>query len=796
MKLSEKWLRSWVKPDWDTQQLADRLTMAGLEIESITILPAEFTEVYVGKVIEAGQHPNADRLRVCQVIMAEGESPLTIVCGAPNVRAGLKVAVAQVGAVLPGDVQIKRAKIRDVESAGMICSASELGLPESSPGIMELPEDAPLGVAFAEYWQLPDQVIEVNITPNRGDCLSVLGIAREVSVLSRQALTLPDSSAEASLTGQIADKMLVKVTAEADCPRYVGRIVRHVNSQAVTPLWMQERLRRSGVRVIHPVVDISNYVMLELGQPLHAFDLAKISDEIVVRRSLQGERVKLLDGQELTLNDSELVIADAQKILALAGIMGGVESGVSSNTADIFLESAFFTPKIIRTTLRQHNLQSDAAYRYERGVDPDLAIRAIHRATELLVAITGGQAGPLTECVHSNHLPKVAPIFLHRARIPQLLGIEIADAEVEEILLRLAMPAQKEVEGWKVTPPSYRFDLQIEVDLVEEIARIYGYDVIPAKTLQGALTMLPAAEQNISSMRLRQFMMARGYHEAITYSFVDPNIARFIDPEALDLVLKNPISAEMSVMRTSLWPGLIQAAVYNLNRQVAHIRLFETGVCFRQESGQLRQETKLAAIAAGDFAPVQWGLKRRSVDFFDLKGDLECLLDLTGDRDSWEFTRISHPALHPGRAAKLVKNGKEIGILGELHPQLQQTLDLSVPLYVFEVNLADIALAQLPAYSQPSKYPSIRRDLAFIVAEQVVYQEIEDKIKAQAGEALQNVQIFDIYQGQGIQNGQRSVALSLTFQLASRTLIDQEVDQAIHQVIHALKQDLKAILRE
>lgn len=790
MKLSEKWLRKWVNPDLDTSQLAHQLTMAGLEVESITPIGAELRAVCVGQIIEAVKHPNADRLKVCQVFISENIPPLTIVCGAANARAGLKVAVAQVGAILPGNFEIKQAKIRGIESSGMLCSAKELNLAETSEGILELPEDAPIGMNFSEYWLIPDQLFEINLTPNRGDCLSVMGIAREISALNCLPLQFPLTPAISSLSTEI---LPANVAAPQDCPVYMGRIIRGINPQATTPVWMQELLQRSGIRTIHPLVDITNYVMLELGQPLHGFDLSIIHEGIVVRHSQLGEQTTLLDGRVIRFTEPALVIADPEKILALAGIMGANSSAVTSNTTDIFLESAFFTPESIRPTLRHYSLASDSAQRFERGVDPQLTLRALNRATHLIMEITGGIPGPAIECLNQENLPIIHSIPLRLERIERLLGIKINDDIVEKILSSLGMRVQKTSTRWEITPPSYRFDLQIEADLIEELARVYGYDTLPKTALPAHLTMLPTPEGKLSLQWIRQFLGNRGYHEAINYSFVEPHIAQCLNPKDTLLTLKNPISVEMSAMRTSLWPGLLQTVSYNLNRQATQIRLFEIGVCFLQRQESLIHENRLAGVLVGLAAPEQWGMVNRPLDFFDLKGDIAALLAHSGEEIV--FMPSTHPALHPGRAAELIKNGKQIGSLGQLHPKLQAQLDLKLPVYLFEMSLEETSTVTLPQYTSLSKFPFLRRDLAFVLPENISYRQITNKIQAIAGEMLQNIQLFDIYQGQGIPSGQRSIALSLIFQLDKRTLVDQEVNQAIEQIINVLKQDFQATLR-
>ncbi len=792
MKLSTKWLHEWVNPnDINISQLAEKLTMAGLEVESVSSVGAGLDGVQVGKVLAITPHPDADRLRVCQVSLTEGGEPLTIICGAPNVRAGLKVAVATLGAVLPGDIKIRQAKIRGIASSGMLCSVKELGIAEESEGIMELPADAPLGISIGEYLGLPDHIIDVSLTPNRGDCLSVVGIAREVSVICNSPLHTLKQQEIPPTTDTVFP---ITVANSAACPRYVGRVITGINPQAISPLWMQQRLQRSGLRSIHPVVDVTNYVMLELGQPLHAFDLNMLTEQIVVRMSEPAEKVTLLDGQTLSLTEPALVIADKQQILAIAGIMGGQQSAVTSHTTDLFIESAFFTPDAIRPTLRQLPLKSDSAHRFERGVDPELAWPAMQRATELLLSIVGGQAGPVIQIEDQGQFPKPKVITLRRSRIKRILGIQWPDEVVTDILQRLGMSLTPDPEGWRVTAPSYRFDIHLEIDLIEELARIYGYSQIDSKAMQAPLTMQPAPEQQLVASRIRSFWADRGYSEAINYSFIDPTLAQLINPDQAPLTLSNPISAEMAVMRTSLWPGLLQTAVFNLNRQQSRLRLFEIGVCFTGTIEQLNQEGRIAGIATGGAALEQWAIMERPVDFFDIKGDLETFSSLTKE-GNYTFAPAQHPALHPGRSAVIKQADRHVGYVGALHPQLQRTLGFSAPVYMFELLLNEVTQAALPLYSTPSKYPSIRRDLAFIISEEISWQKIRDSIQTSVGGTLKNIQLFDIYRGEGIDPAKKSIALGLTFQLASRTLIDEEVDTMVSQVIKTLNENYQATLR-
>lgn len=790
MKFSEQWLRLWVNPKIDTNKLTEQLTMAGLEVDSIAPVALPFTNVVVGKVLTVKPHPNAERLRICEVNVGAKQN-LTIVCGAKNVCADLKVAVALLGALLPGDLKIKKAKLRGIESCGMICSAQELGLGKSSDGIMELPSDAPLGKDLRTYFKLDDNTIEIELTPNRGDCLSIAGIAREIAVINRCQYECPKTK---NITAAITDKFPIHVTAKSACPRYIGRVIRNINNTAKTPLWMQERLRRSEINAISPVVDVTNYVMLELGQPLHAFDLAKLHGGIQVRYAKAKETIILLDGQKLTLNDKVLVIADEKKAMALAGVMGGLDSGVNENTQDIFLESAFFDPILVANSARLYGLQTDSAYRFARGVDYNLQHKAIQRVTELLLDIVGGKPGPISEVASKEYLPK-APIILRENRIKRVLGITIAKKEVNSILQRLGMQLEKTKPGWSVTVPSHRFDIQAEIDLLEELARIYGYNQIPNHKPSSELTITPIAETKTPLQRVRCLLVGLGYHEAITYSFVDTKLQELLAPEYKPLVLKNPLSLDMAVMRTSILPGLIKAVLHNQHRQQERIRLFETGLCFITQNGKLQQLPFLGGVAVGNAYPEQWGIESRALNFFDVKGDIETLLQLTGLSAEISFLKEQHAALHPGRSARIYHKNQAIGYLGELHPQIKQQLDIKSVAYIFELDLAFLQNTLIPKFMPISKFPMVRRDIAIIVDEAVFVQRIKEKMLAESNKLLCNVEIFDIYQGQGVEKGKKSVALNLIFQHTSRTLVDEEIDEQVSKLVAKLRHQFGAILR-
>ena len=791
MRFSERWLREWVSPPLDTAGLAARLTAAGLEVDSLTPVGERFSGVVVGHVLEVAQHPAADRLHVCRVD-AGGAEPLVIVCGAANVAVGMKAPTALVGARLPGGMEIRRAKLRGVESFGMLCSARELGLAETSEGLLPLPGDAPVGLDVVTYLGLDDVAIEVDLTPNRSDCLCVAGVAREVGVLTRHPV---QSVTVEPVAPVIPDTFPVELEAPADCPRYVGRVVRNVDPAAQTPLWLRERLRRSGLRSISPVVDVTNYVLLELGQPMHAFDLDRLSGAIRVRRARAGESLTLLDGNPLSLDEDCLLIADDRGPIALAGVMGGLDSGVTAESRHIFFESAFFSPSVIAGRARRFGLATDASHRYERGVDFELQRRAIERATGLLVQIAGGECGPVIDRVSPEHLPTRAPITLRAARLSKILGIAVPDEAVADVLSRLGCRVEAQPGGWRVTPPSFRFDLAIEVDLIEEVARVTGYEHVPSTAPVAHLNLRPVPETRVPLERLRGLLADRGYQEAITYSFVDPSLQAMLDPEEEVVRLANPISADMAVMRTTLWPGLLKALGHNQNRQQARVWLFESGLRFRRRRGETLQEPVLAGLASGSALPDQWGLSRRPVDFYDVKADVEALLASTGVAAEFRFEPTSHPALHPGQAAAIFRGAEEVGRLGALHPAHLRSLDIEGPVYLFELGLGPLQQGVLPRFAPLSRFPAIRRDLAVVVDEAVPAEAVRVAIGQAAGDMLNDLELFDVYRGEGIEGGRKSLALSLTLQAADRTLLDAEVDAVVRGVLEALEREYKATLR-
>ena len=791
MKFSEKWLREWVDPPVSTAGLAESLTMAGLEVDGVEPAAPEFSGVVVALVREVQPHPDADRLRVCTVDAGDDE-PLQVVCGAPNVRAGMRAPLARVGAVLPGGLKIRKAKLRGVPSAGMLCSAAELGLADAASGLMELPADAPVGQDLRTFMDLDDPVIEIDLTPNRGDCLGIAGVAREVGALERTAVRAPAVEPVVPVHDRAPE---IRVEAPADCPRYLGRIVRGVDPGAATPLWMQERLRRSGVRSLGPLVDVTNYVMLELGQPMHAFDLAAVQGAIHVRRARRGESLTLLDGRVVELDPEVLVIADDSRALAMAGIMGGEGSGVGEGTRDVLLEAAFFAPGTIAGRGRRFGLQTDSSYRFERGVDPELPAVAMERATRLLTEIAGGEPGPVTERLAADHLPVRGGIHLRRARLARILGMDIPDDEVVDILTRLGMELEATAEGWQATPPAFRFDIGIEADLIEEVVRVHGYHRVPSRPLHGQLAMMPRPEARVAPERLRRLLVDRDYQEVVSYSFVAAELEALLDPEHEPVALANPISSEMSVMRTSLWPGLLGVVMHNLNRQQERIRIFETGLRFVTQVGDLQQIPTLAAALVGSALPEQWGAPRRPVDFYDLKGDLEALIEAGGQRARFRFEAAGHPALHPGQSARILRDDRPVGWIGALHPRVQRDLDLDEGVLLLEIDLAALEAGSRPAYVPVSRYPAIRRDLAVLVDRQIPAERVVQTVRAAAGEELREVRLFDVYTGEGVERTQKSIALGLILQHYSRTLKDAEVDALMARVVSALKEQLGAGLR-
>lgn len=791
MKFSEQWLREWVNPEISTQELVDKLTMAGLEVDGFEYLGDSFSGVVVGEIVAAEQHPDADKLRVCTINVGDAsDEDLQIICGAPNARKGIKVAVAMIGAVLPGDFKIKKAKLRGVQSFGMLCSETELNLGDGSDGIVELPLDAPLGQDLKEFLDLNDHVIDVDLTPNRGDCLGISGIAREVGVLTQTDVTPVSPKAVAA---EVSDKLEIKLSAPNACPRYLGRVIKGINPQAQTPQWMVQRIERSGVRSIDPVVDVTNYVLLELGHPMHAFDLAKIDGGIDVRMAKENEKLTLLDGQEVELSSDTLMIADDSKALAIAGVMGGEHSGVSAETKDIFLESAYFDAIAVAGKARQYGLHTDASHRYERGVDYELQRTAMERATELLLEIVGGQPGKIIEAVDQSVMPQKRHLTLRRERIERVVGVSFGDALVEDILTRLGLGLTPADKGWDVSVPSFRFDIDNEESLIEELVRVYGYNKLPIRKPQGEMAMFMQNESRVFKDVLRDVLVNRGYQEVITYSFVEPKLQSVLEPTMEPLALMNPISSEMGVMRTNLLPGLVQAAQFNINRQQSRIRFFEIGLRFDTASESLEQLPTIGGILAGRRHLESWEDDARKVDFYDVKGDIEALLSTTKRR--FDFVPSEKSILHPGQSADIRYQGKTVGYVGKLHPQTQQTVDLDLDAFVFEIDIDVLSERELPKFTPLLKFPSIRRDLAVIVDESVKGGELIDFIVKIGGKLLTDAFIFDIYKGEHLEQGKKSVALAMTLRHPEKTLEDAEINKVVDKVVAGLEEQYQAVLR-
>ena len=787
MIISEQWLRTWVSPQVTTDALSHKLTMIGLEVDSIAGAAEAFSGVVVAQIIAAEQHPDADKLRVCTV--NAGDETVQIVCGAPNARAGLIAPLAKVGAVLPGDFKIKKAKLRGVESQGMLCAGAELTISEDNDGLMELPADAPIGADIREYLSLDDQVIELGLTPNRADCLSVRGIARDVAVAFDETL---NETAIAPVESTIAETFPVAIEATAKCPRYLGRVIKNVDLSRPTPDYMRERLERAGLRSIDAAVDVTNYVLLELGQPLHAFDLDQLNGGIVVRECKPDEVLTLLDGTEQALEPGTLVIADHTQPLALAGIMGGAGSGVSESTTNLFLESAFFTPELMAGRARLYGLHTDASHRYERGVDFQLQREAMERATQLFIDAVGGEAGPVTEVVSDADLPVNEAVLLREAQIEKLLGIKIDRVEVERILEGLGFWVVGHKQGWLCTAPSWRFDMGLEVDLIEELARLIGFDAIPSQPIKASLIPVGVPETRRALRMAKNDLVARGYFEAVTFSFVAPEVQSYFDPELSPIALKNPISADLAVMRTSLIPGLLKAIAHNASRQQSRVKLFETGLKFM--SGEGTEQIPMLAIAVSGLRDLEgWSTDKTAADFFDLKGTLEGLLANLGDRLTFEASVF--PGLHDGQSAAILVDGKCVGRIGAVHPSVRKAMGIPANTVVAEVLQSVVNEVAMPAYDDISKYPETRRDLALVADKSAASAEVLSTIRKAAGSLLTKLDLFDVYEGAGLAEGKKSLAIGLTFQDQSRTLDESEVSSAVDQVLDSLKEKLGIELR-
>jgi phenylalanyl-tRNA synthetase beta chain len=792
MKIAESWLREWVNPELSSDELAHQLTMLGNEVDSLDFEGEGIDDVVVAEVVECGKHPDADKLSVCKVTDG-GDELIDIVCGAPNVRKGLKTPLAKPGVTLPNGLKLRKAKIRGVESHGMLCSAIELGLGDDSDGIMELPAEAEVGQSLVALLELPDAVIDVDLTPNRGDCFSILGIARDVSALTGAELKVATVD---PVKNAIEDTYPVELVEPAGCPRFAGRLIKGIDPRATSPLWMVERLRRAGLRAISPVVDVTNYVMLELGQPLHAYDAARLQGPIRPRLAKAGEKVTLLDEKEVELHPDTLIITDDSGPIGIAGIMGGLTTAVTDATTDVFFEGAFWPPEFMAGRARAYGMHTDASLRFERGVDPEGQGRAVERATELLLAISGGEAGPLVVDSVEEHLPPRDKIMLRKSRITHLLGLDIDDGEITRILRRLQMDVEVIDGGWEVTAPSHRFDMNYEVDLIEEVARIHGYDSIPETTLSAKSPLETVTESQVDMERIGATLIARDYQEIITYSFVDADAnAKFSGSES-PLVLSNPISSELSVMRSTLWPGMVAAAASNTARQQDRVRFFEASRSYHGTLDDHYEVPRIAGLATGPAAPEQWGQKPGAVDFFEVKADVEAVLSLACELDEVRFTPTEHPALQPGQAAEIRRGDEVIGVMGKLHPRLAKDYDLKRAVYLFELDAEKALHSAAPRASAISKYPAIRRDIAIVVDDGVSADDLVAAVSSSAPDLVRDVRIFDVYKGDTIEAGRKSVAIGLILQETSRTLTDDDADSAMAAAIEVLEKKFAAYLRD
>ncbi|HNR23754.1 MAG TPA: phenylalanine--tRNA ligase subunit beta [Steroidobacteraceae bacterium] len=793
MKLPLSWLKEWVDVGADAHTIGTRLTLAGLELEGVSQAAPPFSGVVVAEIVTAARHPEADKLQVCSVAFGE-EAPVQIVCGAANARAGLRVALATIGAVLPGELRIKRAKLRGVESFGMLCSAKELGLAETSDGILELPGDAPVGCDLREWLALDDEIIELNVTPNRGDAMSVRGVAREVAAVFGEGRQITGPALQV-VPPASDERRAVHLDWPQGAPRFAGRVIRGIDNTRATPLWLRERLRRAGQRSISPVVDVTNYVLLELGQPMHAYDLAKLQGDVRARAAREGESLTLLDGNTIELAADHLVIADDTGAVGLAGIMGGERTAVSAATVDVFLESAWFSPQIIAGRGRRHGLHTDASQRFERGVDPAGQVEAIERATVLLTQIAGGRPGPTQRVERPEFLPARAPVPLRRARLSRLLGQAPADAAVEGHLRALGMIVERNAEGWAATPPGHRFDITIEADLIEEVARLQGLDAIAGAPLHAAQRIAARPSSEPDEARALELLAARGYHEAINFAFVDAALQSRLFPGAQAAALANPIASDLAVMRVSLWPGLLRALRENQRHQQERVRLVEHGTVFLVDGAATREVDMIAGVASGTRMPEQWGSAKATVDFHDVKGDIEALLATTGDSARIEFVAGAGACLHPGRSAGILRGGRRVGSLGELHPELVRALDLTYVPVLFELEFAALATG-MPRFQEVSRFPQVRRDLAIVVDESTPFSAIRERVTLAGSSLLRDLLVFDEYRGPGVESGRKSIALGLIFQDNSRTLTDQDADRIVAAIVADLAGALNAKTRE
>ncbi len=782
MQFSENWLRSFVDTTLDTSELTYALTMSGLEVEELISVAPSFSNVVVAQIVSAEKHPDADRLQLLKVDI--GGEFLQIVCGASNARAGLKAPCALVGAKLPG-FEIKQAKVRGVDSYGMMCSAKELGLAEESEGLLEINENAKVGQDIRDFFDLNDQMITLKLTPNRSDCLSILGIAREISALTGAPLTLPDIN---QVTIQLNEIKNVHVTAPEACPLYCGRLIKGLNPNIKTPDWIKSRLERSGLRSINAIVDITNYVLLEIGQPMHAFDASKVQGDVSVRFASDKEKLLLLNQVEVELDKDMLVIADKSGPIALAGIMGGDSTSVSISTTDIFLESAFFSTDFIVGKARRLGLSTDSSYRFERGVDFGSTRLAIERATRLILDICGGLAGEVIEIKGS--LPLRKTVKLRMEKLVSILGIDIDESRVSELFTKLGLSFTKNEEGFQVVPPSYRFDIAIEEDLIEEVARLYGYDKIPATPPYSKLAMLPSSERLVHLNALRDMLASNGYQEVITYSFVDKAWEQNLTENNNPIELKNPIASNLSVMRSSLWGGLVDTLIYNLNRKQERVRVFEIGTTYFKNNDKFHEKTTISGLTYGDLFPEQWSVDPVSVDFFDIKSDVERLTNFKSN-----FQAAEHPALHPGQTAEVMLHGRKIGWVGKLHPKWQQHYEIPGDVLLFELEVEPILSRDLIQYEEVSKVSPLRRDIALVVDESEDFGSILQTMRSADIQYVKEIELFDVYRGKGVPENKKSLAFLVVMQDTHRTLTDMEADAAITNLLQLVGEKHGATLR-
>ena len=797
MRFSKSWIDEWVDTGLDADQLSDIITMAGLEVDTVEKVAGDFDHVVIGQVVECADHPNSDHLHVTKVDVGSGEL-LDIVCGAPNCRKGLKVCVSMIGAHLPGGIESKPTKLRGEPSNGMLCSFKELGVDLPSNGIIELPEDAPLGTDIREYFGWNDRAVEVDLTANRADCLSIVGLAREIAVLTGKQYKMPEFTRAAAT---LKDTFPIKIHDYSACPKYYGRIFRGLNVKAATPVWMQEKLRKCGLRSVDPIVDVTNYVMLELGQPLHSFDLDKLKGSLNVRFAQKGEKIVLLSGQEAELTPDTLVIADENGPQAMAGIYGGQNSGVSADTVNVLLECAYFAPDAIKGRAREYGLATDASHRFERGIDYNIQELACERATQLLLEICGGEAGEIIRAESAESLPKPDTIRLPMKLVNRVIGDNIVNADqVFNILNALGIETRKiSDEEFESVSPSWRIDIHIAEDLIEEVARIYGYNNIPNLPPKAGLKMIKSSMTTLPIDRLKSTLVNRDYNEVVTYSFVQEDKMKVAFPEISPVIVPKPITAEMNAMRVSLLPGLLGVVAYNNSRQQNRVRIFESGLKFIPDQNAefgIRQVPMLAAAVSGLAVDEQWGVAGRNVDFYDLKGDLEALLGLTLQADRFSFVPCDIPALHPGQSAKILMDGTEVGFIGLVHPTVQKTYGIKFKTFVFEIELQAVTRTLIPEFKPLSKFQANRRDIAILVDKDIPAASILDVIKVVDCHQISNVNLFDLYEGDNIEEGKKSLAISMILQDSAKTLEDAEINALVDKVVDALKNKFGAILRE